>query len=91
MKIVIDHDNCEHASAFADRCLGATIREPEGHERYCMAHVEDDGKPELTVVLIFDGQEHTLVLRDMAEREAVALEGWAAFLQHETGGTPAAG
>jgi len=84
MKIVINHDNCQHANAFADRCLAATIRNPLGHERYCAAQVEDDGQPELTVVLIFDGQEHSLVLRDEAEREAVASEGWPAFLRPQT-------
>lgn len=45
MKIVINHDNCQHAGAFADRCLAATIRNPLGHERYCAARVEDDGRP----------------------------------------------
>lgn len=79
MKIIINHDNCQHASAFADRCLAATIRNPLGHERYCAAEVLDDGQPALTVVLIFDGQEHTLVL-DETNREIVASEGWAAFV-----------
>jgi hypothetical protein len=45
-----------------------------------MALIEDDQQEELTVVLIFDGEEHTLVLHDEAEQEAVALEGWTAFL-----------
>lgn len=55
MKIVINHDNCQHTGAFADRCLAATIRNPLGHERYCAAEVIDDGQAALTVVLIFDG------------------------------------
>ena len=80
MRIVINHDNCNHADAFADRCLAMTIQHPLGHARYCLADVVDDGQPELTVVLIFEGQEHTLVLRDESEREAVASEGWPAFL-----------
>jgi hypothetical protein len=79
MKITINHDNCQHASAFADRCLAATIHNPLGHERYCAAEVSDDGQPTLTVVLIFDGQEHTLAL-DESNREKVASEGWIAFL-----------
>jgi hypothetical protein len=81
MKITVNHDNCQHGGAFADRCLAATIRNPLGHERYCKAQMEDDGRSELTIVLIFDGQEHTLVLHDEAERERVASEGWPAFLQ----------
>ena len=83
MKIIINHDNCQHGGTFADRCLAATIRNPLGHERYCSAQVIDDDQAALTVVLIFDGQEHRLILRDAAEREAVASEGWPAFLRSE--------
>ena len=81
MKVIINHDTCTHGGAFADRCLAATIRRPLGHERYCSERVEDDGRPELTVVLIYDGQAHTLVLRNEVEQEAVASEGVAAFLR----------
>jgi hypothetical protein len=81
MKIVIDHDNCQHGGAFSDRCLSATILNPLGHERYCTAQVTDDGLPELTVVLRMDAKEYTLVLRDEEERMAVALEGWTAFVK----------
>jgi hypothetical protein len=81
MRIRIDHDQCQHGGDFADRCLAATLRNPLGHERYCSAHLEDDGKPELTVTLVFDGQEHTLILRDPRQVELVASEGWPAFLR----------
>ena len=81
MRVVIDHDNCECAAAPSDRCLGATILYPEGHVRYCTADVTDDGQDALTVVLIQDRQAHTLVLRDQVEREAVAYEGWPAFMR----------
>ena len=81
MKITINHDNCQHGGAFADRCLAATIRNPLGHERYCTAQLEEDGRNELTVVLVFDGQEHTLILHDQRERDIVAAEGWPAFLR----------
>ncbi len=90
MRIVINHDNCQHAGAFADRCLAATIRNPLGHERYCAAEVTDDGQDALTVVLILDGQEHTLTLRHRREREIVAGEGWPAFLNPQTISTLAA-
>jgi hypothetical protein len=79
MRIVIDHDQCKHGGAFSDRCLGATIRYPLGHERYCLAELEEDGQPELTVVLRMEGQEFTITLRDEAEQQAAALEGWLAF------------
>ena len=89
MKIVINHDHCQHAGAYADRCLAATIRSPLGHTRYCAAEVMDDRQSALTVVLIFDGQEHTLVL-DETKREYVESEGWPAFLSPGAIVSPAA-
>jgi hypothetical protein len=35
----------------------------------------------MTVVLIMDAKEYTLVLRDEEERKAVAFEGWTAFVK----------
>ena len=84
MRIVIDHDCCWHGGAFADRCLATTLRHPLGHERYCTAQVEDDGREELTVTLRVDGEARTLVLRSAAEREAAAAKGWQAFFGDET-------
>ncbi len=84
MKIVIDHEQCKHADAYADRCLSATIRNPLGHERPCMALIEDDGKKELTVIMMIDGQPHTLVLHNKAERELAASDGWVAFVEPES-------
>lgn len=72
MRIVIDHDQCQHGGAFADRCLAATIRNPLGHERYCTAKVEDDGQADLTVVLIESGRSHTIVLHDPTESDLAA-------------------
>ena len=81
MKITINHDKCQHGGDYADRCLAATIRNPLGHEHFCMAQMEDDGKPELTVSLIYNGEAHTLVLHDQNEVDIVASEGWPAFLR----------
>ncbi len=53
---------------------------PLGHERYCMAQLEDDGKSELTVTLIYGGDDHTLVFHNEAEQRAAAMEGWLAFI-----------
>ena len=83
MRIVINHDNCKHGGQFADRCLAATIRNPLGHERYCMAEIEEDGLPDLTVVLTFDGEQHTLILHNDTERAIAASEGWLAFVGAE--------
>lgn len=83
MKIIIDHDNCAHADTYSERCLRNTILNPLGHERFCMRFLHDDGKDALTVTLIQDRKQYTLVLETQEEREAVAEEGWAAFLRGE--------
>ena len=80
MHIVINHDECRHGGAFADRCLAATLEHPLGHERYCTAAVEEDGRPELTVTLVMDGQAYTRTFRQPIERLAAAAEGWPAFV-----------
>jgi hypothetical protein len=80
MRIVINHDNCRHGGAFADKCLAATLHHPLGHERFCTAEVQDDGKPEVTVTLIMDGRSYTQTFWTRAEREAAAAQGWPAFV-----------
>lgn len=79
MKIVIDHDNCAHADSYSERCLRNSILNPLGHERFCMIQQFEDGKEALTVVLIQEKKQYTLVLTTQEEREAVAEEGWSAF------------
>jgi len=79
MRIVIDHDECRHGGAFADRCLAAILQVPLGHERYCTAQVEQDGRPELMVTLVMGGVRHSRTFRDQFERETAAAEGWPAF------------
>ena len=81
MKVVINHDRCVHADAFATRCLATTIENPMGENHYCLAGVIDDGKPELTVSLIFEGKTYTRVLHNQAERDEIAAVGWPAFTQ----------
>jgi hypothetical protein len=81
MKVVINHDKCVHADAFSTRCLAEMVENPQGIEHYCLAGIVDDGKPELTVILIFDGQTYVKVLHNKAEREEVIAEGWPAFTQ----------
>ncbi len=87
MKIVIDHDHCQHGGYYSDHCLAATIRNPLGHEHACMAEMEDDGKTELTVVLIEGGEERTIILHSQKEQDAAASDGWLAFAKtaKETG------
>jgi len=81
MRLVINHDACQHSGAFADRCLAASLRNPYGHERYCGAEIVVDGKPEVTVVLIMDGRAYQRVFRTEVEREVAADRGWPAFME----------
>ena len=81
MKIIIDHDNCEHADSYSERCLYNTIMDPIGHERFCMMQRIDDGKEELTIVLLQDGKTYTRVIDNEVDREIVASEGWAGFAE----------
>ena len=83
MRLVINHDACQHSGEFADRCLAASLRNPYGHERYCGAEVVADGKTEVTVVLIMDGTAYRRVFRSEAEREIAAGRGWPAFVGEE--------
>lgn len=79
MKLVIDHINCEHGGAYSDRCLSKTMLHPLGHERACLAYVEDDGQEGLTVTLREEEGEGTLVLENEEEIKAAAFDGWVAF------------
>jgi hypothetical protein len=82
MRIVINHDSCQHSAWYSDQCLSATLRNPQGHQRFCGVDLkEDDGQSALTVDLIMDGKVYTLVLHDQAEVEAAASDGSAAFLR----------
>jgi hypothetical protein len=79
MYIMINHDQCKHASAFADRCLANTMRYPLGHERYCMAEQRDDGSDSITIVLRKDGQEWVRVFESEQEASMWAMDGSLAF------------
>lgn len=79
MFILIDHDLCRHASAFADRCLANTMRHPLGHERYCMADQRDDGRESITIVLRKDGAEWVRVFESEQELTTWAPSGSLAF------------
>lgn len=79
MRLVIDHSNCEHGGAYADRCLALAMLYPLGRDRACMAFSEDDGKEELSVTLRDDDQELTLRLEGEDQVRAAAFEGWLAF------------
>lgn len=79
MYIVIDHDQCQHAGAYANLCLAKTLRYPLGHERYCFSQFLDDGKKAITVVLREDGQERVRIFESEEELRTWAMEGSLAF------------
>ena len=76
MRLVINHDACQHSGEFADRCLAASLRNPYGHERYCGAEIVVDGKAE-----VMDGRAYQRIFQTEAEREVAADRGWPAFVE----------
>ncbi len=79
MKIYLDRSICNDSLPTCERRMAKLIRHPEGEDRPCITAIEDDGKPELTLVVKSNGQEATIVLDDTA-RELAATEGISAFL-----------
>lgn len=79
MYILIDHDQCKHADAYSDLCLAKTMRNPLGHEKYCMAEFHDDGKQSVTVILREDGEEYRRVFESEEALRNAAFEGSGAF------------
>jgi len=80
MKTLINHDACQHSGEFADRCLAASLRNPYARERFCLARIEDDGRPEVSVDLVLDGKTYTRVFRSERDRQIAADQGWEAFV-----------
>ena len=76
MKITINHNNCQHSSAYAERSIAAALRNPTSHMRACMSQMEDDGTPDITVILIESGARRELVLHNRTEAEQALLEDW---------------
>ena len=58
---------------------GIRAVDPRVLEPGCAAQMEDDGRIELTVTLVLDGTDHTLVLHNPREIEFAAADGSAAF------------
>ncbi len=79
MYIVIDHDQCKHAGAYAHLCLAKTMQHPLGHERFCLAQIFDDGRESITLVLREEGEELVRVFESEEEMHQWAPEGELAF------------
>ena len=79
MKIYIDRTHCDLCQSYCDRHVARLIQAPLGTDRPCIQGLEDDGLPELTLVVRDRGHEATLNLTEK-DREILGLEGLSPFL-----------
>lgn len=79
MKIYLDRSLCNDSLPTCERRMARLIRFPLGEDRPCITAIEEDGLPELTLVMKSDGQEATIVL-DREHQELGGVEGFSAFL-----------
>ena len=79
MKIVIDRTHCDICQSYCDRHIGRLIQSPLGQDRPCIQALEEDGLPELTLVVQDGEHEATFHLNDN-DREIFGLEGVSPFL-----------
>ena len=84
MKIVIDRTHCDLCQSYCDRHVAKLIRFPEHEDRPCIKSLEDDGQPELTLVIEDGDNKAILQLTDLG-REVLGLEGVSAYLESMTG------
>ncbi len=79
MKIYLDRSKCNDSLPTCERRMARLIRHPLGEDRPCITAIEDDGRPELTLVVKSEGKEATIVF-DNGARELASTEGISAFL-----------
>jgi hypothetical protein len=79
MKIYIDRTHCDLCQAYCDRHVAKLVRFPLGEDRPCIERLEDDGLPELTLV-VKDGERHVTLVLGEKEREIIGLEGLSGVL-----------
>lgn len=79
MKIYVNRCDCNMSQGYCDRHVAKLIRFPEGEDRPCITAIEDDGRPELTLVVTTDAGVTTLAL-DEQQRQVAAYEGLSTFL-----------
>jgi hypothetical protein len=79
MKVTINRNICGASLNACEHCFSFFAQHPEGVDRYCIVEQVDDGSNLLTLTLLTDNQERTVVL-DEQQREAVAMDGWASLV-----------
>jgi hypothetical protein len=80
MIIVIDRTHCDLCQSYCDRHVAKLIRFPEHEDRPCIKSLEDDGRPELTLVIEDGNNKAILQLTDLG-RDVLGLEGVSGYLQ----------
>ena len=83
MKVTIDRNLCDASLNACEHCFSFFVEHPEGVDRYCIIEQVEDGSDKLTLTLLTDGLERTVVL-DEQERELVAMDGWSSLVDFVT-------
>ncbi len=79
MKVTINRNICGASLNACEHCFSFFAQHPEGVDRYCIVDQVDDHSDLLTLTLMTDNQERTVVLDEKA-REAVAMDGWSSIV-----------
>jgi len=70
MKVTINRNICGASLNACEHCFSFFAQHPEGVDRYCIVEQVEDGSDLLTLKLLTDNTERTLVL-DEKQRELV--------------------
>lgn len=79
MYVRINRNVCGHQLPVCERCLGKFLANPMGYERQCFEEIVDDGSDLLTIDLR-TGDENVRMVLNEEQRQMLAGEGWATFL-----------
>ena len=71
MKVTIDRNICDASLNSCEHCFSFFIQNPEGVDRYCIIEQVEDGSDKMTLTMLTDGLERTLVLDD---KERIILQ-----------------
>ncbi|MBZ0282974.1 MAG: hypothetical protein K8L97_19700 [Anaerolineae bacterium] len=82
MRVKINRNVCPAHLAFCERCLGQFLKYPMGYERRCFEELEDDGQETLTIEL-HSGDHDVVLTLDQTQRNLLAGEGWAQFVNFD--------
>ena len=88
MKVTIDRTHCHICESYRDRHVARLISAPLGVDRPCIQALEDDGQPELTLVIQDGAHQATLKLTEQ-DRAIMGLEGLSPFLPWTAAGSGA--